>query len=75
MVREANKKRITPLRNIGKTGEDSQSFWSALVRDVLGVVEPEKFILFEERVKLNHTSVIDGCIPSASILIKQKRID
>ena len=44
----------------GDEKSDSQSFWLALVRDVLGVAEPEKFILFEERVKLDHTSFIDG---------------
>ena len=48
----------------GDEKSDSQSFWLALVRDVLGVAEPEKFILFEERVKLDHTSFIDGHIPN-----------
>ena len=44
----------------GDEKSDSQSFWMAFVREVLGVEEPEKFILFEERVKLDHTSFIDG---------------
>ena len=57
----------------GDEKSDSQSFWLALVRDVLGVSEPEKFILFEERVKLDHTSFIDGHIPSTHILIEQKK--
>ena len=57
----------------GDEKSDSQSFWLALVRDVLGVVEPEKFILFEERVKLDHTSFIDGHIPSTHVLIEQKK--
>ena len=48
----------------GDEKSDSQSFWLSLARDVLGVKEPEKFILFEERVKLDHTSFIDGHIPS-----------
>ena len=34
----------------GDEKSDSQSFWLSLARDVLGVAEPEKFILFEERV-------------------------
>lgn len=57
----------------GDEKSDSQSFWLALCRDVLGVAEPEKFILFEERVKLDHTSFIDGHIPSTHVLIEQKK--
>ena len=57
----------------GDEKSDSQSFWLALVRDVLGVAEPEKFILFEERVKLDHTSFSDGHIPSTHVLIEQKK--
>ena len=57
----------------GDEKSDSQSFWLALVRDVIGVAEPEKFILFEERVKLDHTSFIDGHIPSTHVLIEQKK--
>lgn len=57
----------------GDEKSDSQSFWLSLARDVLGVVQPEKFILFEERVKLDHTSFIDGHIPSTHVLIEQKK--
>ncbi len=57
----------------GDEKSDSQSFWLSLARDVLGVAEPEKFILFEERVKLDHTSFIDGHIPSTHVLIEQKK--
>ena len=57
----------------GDEKSDSQSFWLALVRDIFGVNEPEKFILFEERVKLDHTSFIDGHIPSTHVLIEQKK--
>ncbi len=57
----------------GDEKSDSQSFWLSLARDVLGVSEPEKFILFEERVKLDHTSFIDGHIPSTHVLIEQKK--
>ena len=60
-------------KNRGDEKSDSQSFWLTLVRDVLGVTEPEKFILFEERVKLDHTSFIDGHIPSTHVLIEQKK--
>ena len=57
----------------GDEKSDSQSFWLSFVRDVLGVSEPEKFIIFEERVKLDHTSFIDGHIPSTHVLIEQKK--
>ncbi|MBR4951031.1 MAG: methylase, partial [Clostridia bacterium] len=52
---------------------ESQSFWLSLLRDVLGVDNPEKTIIFEERVKLDHTSFIDGHIPYTHVLIEQKK--
>ncbi|MBR6783050.1 MAG: class I SAM-dependent DNA methyltransferase [Clostridia bacterium] len=67
------KKFADDWKDRGDEKSDSQSFWLALVRDVLGVAEPEKFILFEERVKLDHTSFIDGHIPSTHVLIEQKK--
>ena len=67
------KKFADDWKHRGDEKSDSQSFWLALVRDVLGVEEPEKFILFEERVKLDHTSFIDGHIPSTHVLIEQKK--
>ena len=75
---EADKKKAAKAfaeywKDCGDEKSDSQSFWLALVRDVLGVAEPEKFILFEERVKLDHTSFIDGHIPSTHVLIEQKK--
>lgn len=57
----------------GDEKSDSQSFWLALLRDVLGIEEPEKFILFEERVKLDHISFIDARIPLTHVLIEQKK--
>lgn len=59
--------------NQGDEKSHSQSFWLSLLRDVLGVAEPEKAIHFEERVKLDHTSFIDGHIPATHVLIEQKR--
>lgn len=50
----------------------SQPFWLSLLRDVYGVEHPEQFILFEEQVHLDHTSFIDGFIPTTKILIEQK---
>ena len=57
----------------GDEKSDSQSFWLSFLRDVLGAETPEKVILFEERVKLDHTSFIDGFIPSTHVLIEQKK--
>ncbi|MBQ2118491.1 MAG: methylase, partial [Clostridia bacterium] len=57
----------------GDEKSDSQSFWLSFLRDVLGVEAPEKVISFEERVKLDHTSFIDGFIPSTHVLIEQKK--
>ena len=54
---------------------ESQPFWLALLRDVFGVAEPEKWIRFESQVKLDHTSFIDGIIPATRVLIEQKSID
>ena len=75
---EADRKRAAKAfaeywKDRGDEKSDSQSFWLSLARDVLGVAEPEKFIIFEERVKLDHTSFIDGHIPSTHVLIEQKK--
>ena len=51
---------------------ESQPFWLSLLRDVYGVEHPEQFISFEEQVHLDHTSFIDGHIPSTKVLIEQK---
>ncbi len=53
----------------------SQTFWLTLLSDVLGVEDVGSFITFEEQVKLDHTSFIDGIIPSTHVLIEQKSID
>ena len=57
----------------GDEKSDSQSFWLSLAREVLGVDEPEKIIYFEERVKLDNMSFIDGHIPKTHVLIEQKK--
>ena len=51
---------------------ESQPFWLSLLRDVYGVEHPEQFITFEDQVHLDHTSFIDGTIPSTKVLIEQK---
>ncbi|MDD6146440.1 MAG: methylase [Oscillospiraceae bacterium] len=54
---------------------ESQPYWLSLLRDVYGIESPEKFITFEEQVKMDNTSFIDGYIPSTHVLIEQKGID
>ncbi len=71
--RKAAKSFADYWKDRGDEKSDCQSFWLALVRDVLGVAEPEKFILFEERVKIDHTSFIDAYIPTTHVLIEQKK--
>lgn len=71
--RKAAKKFAEDWKYRGDEKSDSQSFWLSLCRDILGIAEPEKFIFFEERVKLDHTSFIDGHIPSTHVLIEQKK--
>lgn len=53
----------------------SQTFWLSLLHKVFGVGEPDKFITFEDQIMLDHTSFIDGFIPSTHVLIEQKGID
>ena len=59
----------------GDEKQETQSFWLALLRNVYGVADPEKFIDFEVRVKLDHTSFIDGLIRETRVLIEQKGKD
>ncbi len=54
---------------------ESQPFWLALLRDVFGIAEPEKWIKFEAPVLLGHTGFIDGYIEATRVLIEQKGLD
>ena len=54
---------------------ESQPFWLSLLHDVLGVESPEKYITFEEQVRIDHTSFIDGYISATHVLIEQKGRD
>ena len=59
----------------GDEKQDTQAFWTSLLRDVFGVANPEDSIQFEKRIKLGHTGFIDAYIPSTKVLIEQKSID
>lgn len=70
--RNAAKEFARYWKNKGYEKGESQTFWLMLLRDVLGVEKAENFILFEQKVRLDHTSFIDGTIPSTHVLIEQK---
>lgn len=59
----------------GDEKQETQAFWMALLQKVFGVAEPDKYIEFEVRVKLSHTSFIDGLIKDTCVLIEQKGQD
>ena len=46
-----------------------------MLRNVLGLEYPERFIEFEKRVALEHVSYIDAYIPSTRTVIEQKSFD
>ncbi|MBP3466068.1 MAG: class I SAM-dependent DNA methyltransferase [Paludibacteraceae bacterium] len=56
----------------GDEKQETQRFWIQLLSEVLGIENPTKYIEFEKRVKLAHTSFIDAYIPSTKVLIEQK---
>lgn len=53
---------------------ESQIFWVTLLNQVFGIERPEQFITFEQQVHLDHTSFIDGFIPSTHVMIEQKSL-
>lgn len=77
-MRENEQKRAAKKfveRWITETGYEkgqTQLFWTALLRDVFGIAQPEDFIEFEDQVKLESTKFIDARIPSTKVLIEQK---
>ena len=75
-IKSAAKKFVEYWRDKGYEKGESQPFWLSLLRDVLGVSEPEKFITFEEQVKLDKANgFIDAHIKSTKVLIEQKGKD
>ena len=72
---KAAKKFAQEWKGKGYEKGESQKFWLDLLCNVFGVQNFAEFISFEDQVKLDHTSFIDGYIPSAKVLIEQKSID
>ena len=59
----------------GDEKQETQRFWIDLLQNVFGVEQPTQAIEFEVRVKLDHTSFIDGYIKDTHVLIEQKGAD
>lgn len=59
-------------QNKGYEKGESQKFWLSLLHDVLGLEHAERYITFEDKVHLDHTSFIDGMIPATKVMIEQK---
>lgn len=51
---------------------ESQKFWLDLLEHVLGIPNARDYITFEDQVKLDRTSFIDGFISATHVLIEQK---
>lgn len=73
--KQAARKFAEDWKNKGSEKSESQTFWLMLLQKVFGVEEPDKYITFEEKVKLDHTSFIDGYISDTHVLIEQKGKD
>ena len=58
----------------GDEKQETQRYWIELLQEVLGIENPARYIEFEKRVKLSHTSFIDAYISGTKVLIEQKGI-
>ena len=54
---------------------ESQKFWIELLSKVYGVYDATRYIEFEDQVKMDSTSFIDGYISETKVLIEQKSIN
>ena len=73
--KRAAKKFIETWTGKGYEKGESQKYWLDLLCNVYGVQDFANFISFEDQVKLDHTSFIDGYIAQTKVLIEQKSID
>ncbi|MBQ3003811.1 MAG: class I SAM-dependent DNA methyltransferase [Clostridia bacterium] len=73
--RKAAKEFANYWQDKGYEKGESQPFWLSLLRDLFDVAHPEQYIRFEDQVKLDHTSFIDGYISTTHVLIEQKGVD
>ena len=74
-MRTAAKRFVKDWTGHGDEKQETQRFWIALLQNVFGVEQATNAIEFEVRVKLDHTSFIDGYIKDTHVLIEQKGAD
>ncbi len=74
-IRKAAREFAEKWDGVGYEKGDSARFWMSLLNEVYGVNRPAEYIRFEDKVMLDHTSYIDGFIPSTHVLIEQKSMD
>jgi len=74
-MRTAAKQFVKDWTGHGDEKQETQRFWIALLQNVFGVEQATNTIEFEVRVKLDHTSFIDGYIKDTHVLIEQKGAD
>ncbi len=74
-MRIAAKQFVKDWTGHGDEKQETQRFWIALLQNVFGVEQATNAIEFEVRVKLDHTSFIDGYIKDTHVLIEQKGAD
>ena len=72
--KNAAKKFADYWKDRGYEKGESQKFWIDLLTNVYGVTDIAGFISFEDQVKLDHTSFIDGYIEKTHVMIEQKSI-
>lgn len=58
----------------GYEKSQTQLFWFGLLRSVLGVPDPEHYIIFEDEVEVQNKKFIDARIPKTRILVEQKSL-
>ena len=73
--RAAAKQFVKNWTGHGDEKQETQRFWIDLLQNVFGVEQATNAIDFEVRVKLDHTSFIDGYIKDTHVLIEQKGMD
>ena len=72
--KKAAKEFAEKWRGIGYEKGESQLFWIDLLEHVYNVENIIDFIIFEDKVHLDHTSFIDAWIPSTHVMIEQKSL-
>lgn len=72
--RKAAKEFAARWENRGDEKKDTQTFWSELLTEVLGIEHISEVIEFEKPVQLTHRSFIDACIEKTHVLIEQKSL-